>query len=304
MKKFLKLLLLFFIPIIIGMISFEFLLRAIPNDYSYKKQYLDKNAKEIEVLYLGNSHIFYGINPEFSNFNSFNAAYGSQSLNYDFAILNKYKNQWKKLKFIIIPVDYTSMYSSIEDGIEKWRVKNYALYFDIKSFEISNNFEILNGKLLKNIVRIKSFYLNKRSDISCNKLGYGTAFNSKNAKNLEETGKEAALNHTKKIENNVSFPKNEKALKSIIELAQQKNIKVIFITSPAYKTYTDRLKPQQLKNTISHVKTLVSKNKHTYYLDLLDDPRFETRDFFDADHLNEIGSKKFTLIMDSIVNEL
>jgi hypothetical protein len=135
-------------------------------------------------------------------------------------------------------------------------------------------------------------------------LGYGTAFNSKNAKNLEETGKEAALNHTKKIENNVSFPKNEKALKSIVKFAQQKNIKVIFITSPAYKTYTDRLKPQQLKNTISYVKSLVSKNKNTYYLDLLDDPRFEARDFFDADHLNEIGAKKFTLIMDSIVNEL
>jgi hypothetical protein len=304
MKKFLKLLILFFIPIIIGMISFEFLLRNIPNDYTYKRNYLDKNAKEIEVLYLGNSHILYGINPVFSKYKSFNCAHGSQSLNYDFAILNKYKKQWKKLKLIVVPVNYNSMYSSIEDGIEKWRVKNYTLYFDLKSFEIRNNFEILNGKLLKNIVRLKSFYHNKRSDISCNKLGYGTAFNSKDGKDLEETGKEAASNHTKKTENNVSLPKNEKALKSIIKFAKDKKMKVVFITCPAYKTYTDRLEPQQLKNTISYVKSLVSKNKNTYYYNLLDYPSFKASDFFDADHLNEIGSKKFTLIMDSIIQKV
>ena len=304
MKKFLKLLILFFVPIIIGMISFEFLLRNIPNDYTYKRNYLDKNAKEIEVLYLGNSHIFYGINPVFSKYKSFNCAHGSQSLNYDFAILNKNKNQWKKLKFIIVPVDYTSMYMSIEYGIEKWRVKNYAIYYGLKNYELSNNFEILNGKLLKKIVRIKAFYLNNKSNITCDKLGYGTAFNSKNAKNLEETGKEAAFNHTKQIENNVSLPKNKKALKSIIKLAKQKNIKVIFVTCPAYKTYIDRLEPQQLKNTIDYVKFLVSKNKNTYYFDFLIDPTFETCDFFDADHLNEIGSKKFTLLMDSVIQIL
>ena len=86
------------------MISFEFLLRNIPNDYTYKRNYLDNNAKEIEVLYLGNSHILYGINPVFSKYKSFNCAHGSQSLNYDFAILNKYKKQWKKLKLIVVPV--------------------------------------------------------------------------------------------------------------------------------------------------------------------------------------------------------
>lgn len=286
------------------MISFEFLLRAIPNDYSYKKQYLDKSAKEIEVLYLGNSHIFYGINPEFSNFNSFNAAYGSQSLNYDFAILNLYKNEWRKLKFIVVPIDYTSMYSSIEDGIENWRVKNYVLYFGLKNYELSNNYEILNGKLLKNSIRIKSFYFNKKSDISCNRLGFGLAFNSKNAKNIELTGKEAAENHTKKIANNVSFPKNKKALKAIVDFAKRKNLKVIFVTCPAYRTYTTRLNSQQLNRTINHAKEISINNKNTHYFNFLEDQRFDSSDFFDADHLNEIGAKKFTLIMDSLIQTL
>jgi len=301
MKKFVNLVLIFSLPLVIGLISFEFLLRNITNDYSYKRDYLDKNAKEIEVLFLGNSHILYGINPEFSSFKSFNVANGSQSLDYDFAIFNKFKNKLKKLKCIVIPIDYTSMYATLGDGVEKWRAKNYTIYFDIKNQNYQYNFEVINGKLLKNLVRIKRFYLNKKSDITCNKLGYGTAFNSKNAKDLVETGKTASKNHTQSRKNNLSFIKNQKSLASIIKLAKQKNIEIIFVSSPTYKTYYEKLDADQLNNTINHIKEITAKNENAHYYNFLKDKRFIASDFFDADHLNEIGAKKFTSIVDSLI---
>jgi hypothetical protein len=38
------------------------------------------------------------------------------------------------------------------------------------------------------------------------------------------------------------------------------------------------------------------------YLNLLTDKAFDEKDFYDADHLNEIGAKKFTLKIDSLIN--
>ncbi len=302
MRKFIKLLLLFSSPILIGLISFEIILRNIPNDYLYKRNYLDKNSNNIEVLFLGNSHMYFGINPEYMSFKSFNNAHISQSLNYDLAILEKYKDNWKNLKYIIIPIDYFSMYSNLEDGIEKWRVKNYSIYYEIKNYNYQNNFEVFNGKLPNNIARIKSYLFNNKSDITCNKYGFGTTYNSKNSKYLTETGKTAAKRHTMNIENNLNYSKNINILKSIIKFSNKNNTKTIFITSPAYKTYIENLELHQLNNTLNTIKQLSSKSTNTYYYNFLTDTTFVAQDFFDADHLNEIGAKKLTLKIDSILN--
>ena len=87
MKQFLKYVSLFILPILVLALSCEILLRNIPNDYIYKRKYLDKNAQNIDILFLGSSHVFYGIDPRFIHAPSFNASYVSQTLNYDFEIL-------------------------------------------------------------------------------------------------------------------------------------------------------------------------------------------------------------------------
>ncbi len=53
------------LPILVVAILMEILLRNTPNDYLFKKQYLDKHSSEIETLILGSSHSFYGFNPEY-----------------------------------------------------------------------------------------------------------------------------------------------------------------------------------------------------------------------------------------------
>ena len=88
---------LFILPLIIIVLSFEILLDKIPNDYRYKKEYLDQNSDRIKVLFLGSSHVYFGINPTYISLNSFNASYYSQSLDYDFEILKKYSNNWSQL---------------------------------------------------------------------------------------------------------------------------------------------------------------------------------------------------------------
>lgn len=303
MKKFIKHTLIFLLPILALLITSELLLRNIPNDYSYKKRYLDLKSNEIEVLYLGSSHIYFGINPEYSKFNSFNAAHISQSLNFDVAILEKYINNWSKLKYILIPIDYFSMYTTLESGIEKWRVKNYSIYYNIncKSSNYKLNFEILNGQLKTNLDRLKSHYLNNSTDVTCNKLGWGISYSSKNGKDLIETGKTAAKRHTKDINENPFFEENINTVNELIEFAKKSKVKIIFLTCPAYKTYADNLEQKQLNNTINIISQIADKNSNTIYFNLLNDKTFNAEDFYDADHLNEKGAKKLTIKIDSLI---
>lgn len=303
MRKFIKFVIIFLAPIILLTIFMELLSRTIPNDYSYKNEYLEHNSGKVEVLFLGSSHTYYGIDPRYIKKKSFNAAHVSQPLDYDLAILSKYNKKWNNLKYIIVPVDYFSLYSTLDSGVEKWRKKEYKIYYDIDlNTNIYYNFEIINGKLKEHISRIKKYYIKGINGITCNKLGWGTSYKSIESKNLEETGVTAAERHTINIENNLYYKENIETLNKLVQFAESRNVKVIFITSPAYKTYIDNLEPKQIKNTIYTMTQLTNKSKNTIYYNLLNDKSFLSKDFYDADHLNEIGAKKLSGIINDLIN--
>ena len=300
MNQFIKKSLLFSIPVLVFLVAMELVLRSIPNDYSYKKNYLDQHSNEIETLFLGSSHAFYAINPEFIQSNSFNASHIAQSIDYDILILKKYANQTNKLKFIVVPIDYFTLYNRLETGVECWRIKNYNIYYGLnKSNTIDENSEILNGKWSENTQRLYKFLRKNKSEISCNTLGWGTNNKSKSTKDFVVTGKAAAKRHAQKSKS--FFNENGTIVNEIIALAKVKNAKVIFYTSPAYKTYTSLLNKKQLQTTIQTIQSIQKSNANVYYYNFLNDTSFTAKDFFDADHLNEIGAEKFSKKIDSIL---
>ena len=303
MKQFLKKTLLFGIPIIVCIVIMELVLRNIPNDYSYKRNYLDQNSNQIETLFLGSSHSLYAVNPEYLNSNTFNAAHVAQSLDYDVEILKKYANQMDKLKYIIVPIDYFSLYNRLETGVEYWRIKNYTIYYGFdKSSGFVENLELLNGKWSENSFRVYKYLWKKKSEISCNQRGWGTNYNSKNKQDLFVTAKAAAKRHAKK---SISFfDENVKIVDEIISIAKSKNVKVIFYTCPAYKTYVSQLNQEQLQKTILTIKGIQNLNTNVFYYNFLNDAKFTAKDFYDADHLNEIGAEKFSKKIDSIIINL
>jgi hypothetical protein len=304
MKKFIKYLILFFLPIFILGTSLEFLLRKIPNDYVVKKEFLDKNSDKIKVLFLGSSHAFYGINPADFSSNSFNASYISQSLDYDFEILKKYKNHWDKLECIALPVSYFTLFSKLETGKESWRVKNYLIYYGMNtSYKFIDHSEVFSNNINVNARRIDSYYIKGNSNISCSNLGYGLSYNSKNKRDLIETGKVAAKRHSSMIDEKY-FTENVNVLKSIIEFAKTKGVKVFLYTPPAYRTYTENLDSTQLNQTINTLINIAGKYDNVAYKNFLLDPSFSAIDFFDADHLDEIGAKKFTCKIDTLINRI
>ena len=163
MKKFIIKLILVITPFIIIAISMEYFLRQIPNDYMYKRNYLSEYSNEIETLIIGGSHSFYGINPDYFTTKTFNAGYVSQPLNFDFKILEKYQNDFKNLKTIIIPMSYPSLWTKLDGAVESWRIKNYVIYHKINyNFSLQNYTEIFGNKFNISIQKLVSYYINNR----------------------------------------------------------------------------------------------------------------------------------------------
>lgn len=303
MKKFITYLIVFFLPLVILGGTTELLLRNIPNDYKYKNDFLSTRSPEIEVLFLGSSHAYYGINPEYINKSSFNAAYISQSLDYDYKILQKYNDKLSSLKYIVLPISYFTFFSTLKNSGESWRVKNYIIYYGMKdSDNYKGHSEVLSNKLSINMDRIKSYYIDQKLNRSCSDLGWGIDYNSVRKNDLEKSGEYAALRHTN-LDTSL-MQENKAVLQLVLEYAKKKNIKVLLFTPPAYKSYVTKLNENQLRSTHAGIDELLRKYPHVHYRDFMTDTSFIPFDFYDADHLNERGAEKLTRQIDSLINAM
>jgi len=310
MKRFLIKTFLFIIPVFILIIPFEYFLQKIPNDYSYKNNYLNDNSENIQILILGASYSYNGINPEYFDYNTFNASHVSQTYDYCFKIFNKYQENFNNLDIVIFPVSYLSFYSKLSVGNEIWREKNYKIYYglDIDNKKISNYFEILNNKLRYNLDRIINYFLKNEHDNICTPLGFiPLPFNEADTKNLEESGRNAAIRHTRDIDSKFYsniYLENIAGFNEFINNSKNNNITVLLINIPAHYSYREHLDIKQLSKMHEAINHIVENNNNAIFLDWYDNDEFLDSDFADADHLNEIGAKKLSIMLSDYINSL
>lgn len=304
MKRFIYKILLIISPLLLIAFILEVLTRKIPNDYSLKSNTLDTYASSINTIILGSSHSLYGINPAYFNNNTFNASHVSQSLNFDLEILKKYQDSLTCLRTIVLPISYFTLFTRLEDGPEAWRIKNYIIYYGItKLSKINNYFEITSNQFRNILKRIYGYYILSESNITCTMQGWGTTYKSSNFNNLAPTGVGAASRHTKFGSDGYQeiLEKNVLLLKKIILWCESRNIKVLLFLPPAYQTYRNNLNREQLKLTVSKCEELVKHKNNCKYINMINHPMFKEEDYYDADHLSEIGAKKLSLMINQII---
>lgn len=296
----------FLVPIVAVIIIMEVLLRAIPNDYMTKNKYLTENANQIETLILGSSHSYYGLNPFYFSSRTYNSSFVSQSLRFDFEILQKFESSYENLKTVVVPVSYFSIYSQLENGAEAWRLKNYNLYFDINTRSSWAYYsEFTSNKLVVNLKLLYSYYFLKNSQLTSTELGWGNSYRSLDAKDLIDSGLKAAKRHTVEDQDKVSLALSDNiaVLNKMIEWCENRNVTLLFYTPPAFKSYRESLNKKQLTNTIEAIAKISYGHKNCNYINMLSDTSFKSSDFYDADHLSEIGAKKLSLFMNKQVEK-
>ena len=76
--------------LLIVWLGFELFYRSVPNNYTVKDENVRKAYNSTEVLIFGNSHAFYGLNPEHFSAKAFNISNVSQTLFHDKLLFDKH----------------------------------------------------------------------------------------------------------------------------------------------------------------------------------------------------------------------
>ena len=159
MKKFIKKLVLFSIPLFVLVFSTELYLYNMKTSYSEKIDGLNQNKDKIELLVLGNSHEAYGINPNKLDCFSYNLAHVNQSLYFDKRITLKHVDRLPNLKYVLIGVDFHSLYFS-DQGIRNiWSYYSHGIDYN-NDLPISTKYSRVKGYTLGAIL---SFFKKKIS---------------------------------------------------------------------------------------------------------------------------------------------
>ena len=129
-KVFLKNCLLFsFFPMLL-VVLFEIVVRQLPNPYTDKYVWMKNHAHEVETIILGNSHAMYGIKPNLMDGKTYNLAFESQVPAYDYFLLNYFAQDYKKLKTVILPISFFTLFQRFEDMPSWWKSRYYHLYME------------------------------------------------------------------------------------------------------------------------------------------------------------------------------
>lgn len=307
MQKFItRTIMLIIIPIIIGAIICEYVLRQIPNSYSYKNEWLTKNSNSLEILSLGSSHGLNGIKPNSFSTKAFNAAFGSQTLKYDAFILEKFIEKADSLKFVILPVSYSSLIGDMENGDDWWLVKKYCIYFHCPyhKYEMKYRTEIVGLPIFNQVKRIVK-YMKGQDELGVDTLGWFKLTSSPNLSRdwWYSNGKERAMYHTRNLNKSLIL-ENKEYIETIINHCSRLNVRVILLTTPTHHTYYENLDQRQLEMMEHCCDSFASVYENTFYLNLLKDRRFMDDDFANADHLNEFGAEKLTILLQQTMDSL
>ena len=165
-------------------------------------------------------------------------------------------------------------------------------------YVLSDYSELFTFIFRTNLYRITDHYFKNKNFITASKEGWGTGFNSENSVELEESSFFKANNH---LIQNLNSPKqqaifesNISALNEILSLCKERNIEVLLFIPPASKEYGQKLNAKQLNITINTLEKISREFDNCHYHNLLKDDQYTSKDFYDADHLSEIGAKKLS----------
>ena len=295
-KKFLFKFIRFVTPMVLLILFIEQQYRSIPNDYTYKSEYLQNQGGQIEVLALGGSHNYRGIDPDLFDKKGFNAAMVSQSINIDYFILKKYKDQLTNLQYVIIPISYPTLTTTMEESRESWRKYRYIHYMGYDELTLKDMFSInrylaisqeTGISIIKNLYR---YWFHGRNFRDCQPNGWGKS-GSYTPQNLEYLAKEAAQRHE---DHSFDMSENMKYLNGLIRLSREGNYKLLLITTPATKYYTESLNDKKWSMIMHTCDSIAKNHAHVKYFNLLYDSTFTDSLFLDGDHLNSEGAQLLT----------
>ena len=311
MNKFFKNIIIFLIPIIILIAGFDIYLRSLNTVYKEKEKGLISNKDSIEILILGNSHAFSGVDSNQFKLNAYNLAYTNQSIYFDKRLTLKHLNNLPKLKYVLISVDYHSLYFSSQGIRDIWSYYGNGIKYKDKRYLLPEISPFLFGftpKVAVSILKKNTYKSFKKEDEYKNDFEVGEVILEKGYISYEETNEleflpKVIINRaesfvSKGLTKTVKMEQEEILLdlEDFITILKNKGIKPILFASPCYEEFNTYLRKDILINN----KLIVNHLRQKFnipFLDYSNSKQFQKSDFYNSDHLNKTGGAKFGKIL-------
>jgi len=285
---------LFLLPVLLLLGGLEYVQRQLPNNYTHKREMLEKGLDQWETLILGSSHAYLGIDPAQFDGPTFNLAFTAQTLAYDKFLLEKYLDSLPKLERVILSISYGSLgaesyknpgvYDKTYYYTQFWESELFTDWWKIEKYSRVGLFSVK-----RSVDRTRTYYTQGDSLLECRKDGfYGLEFH----RDLEVNGLESATFHEMFYFDELRAT-NLGYLNDIIEMCKQKGVNLHFVSTPMWPSYMQHLDRSRY-TYMTEVMDSISRTNHLSYWDLTEDSTFEEKDFYDANHLSEEGALKLT----------
>ena len=290
MNHFLRKILWYSVPILLGVIILEIVVERIPNSYTYKRTYMERHCDSIRTLILGHSCAYDGIDAEVLP-EAFNLANSSQCFEDDYSLLARYLPKMDSLKVVILPVSYSSLQMVSSSN----RRAYYTIYMDIyPRWPISKySFECFNLELLiKKCVK----YLLNTDMVQCDSLGQRLGHTMLN-RPLDWQNTQSLLANDRFVGQSAIpyVEENKKWLHMLAELCTNKNVLLYLIAMPMLPDYRHGMPKEQIMLMEQVMHSLTKEYDCVRFIDY-QEWGYED-DFWNATHLNTDGAKRFTILL-------
>jgi hypothetical protein len=307
MKLFFKKILIFLLPVLAVFLLLETYLRNVDTLYKEKARALNEISDSVEVLVLGNSHACYGVNPTQFDLFGYNLAQPNQSLYFDKRITLQYLDRLIKLKYVLISVDFHSLYFSSQGARDMWSYYAYGIEYENRTNFLAK-MSLLYGYtpqvswvFLKNDIRAWGNGGQNLVDVEdgANVSGSGWCyFETTDTVMLNDKG----CAHRAEIFNSLvtSSKEREKVLADLddfIAKLKEKNVVPVLFTAPCFESFNARLDKQVDDQNEKDILMLIKKHDIKYWD--FSSADLTASDFHNCDHLNKIGAKKFSDMINS-----
>ena len=275
----------------------EWYVESIPNPARDKHQWMTAHHDKVTTLILGNSHAFYGIRPDMLSDSAYSLAMVSQTLRYDYYLLRHYP--MPRLRQVVLTLSYFTLWEDFEQMPDHdFEITRYHIYMDCDIHRSPiYHLECMHREAF--VERLKSLYTPQR--LSWDSYGWGSNYTVDRKTSPWDNGEARAFANTYTDSTIVTY--NAGILRQMANYCRQHNIRLTLVTTPVSKTFRKYESPRQVevnRRTLSH---LLHDYPDIQRIDLEGDARFGADDFYDADHLSDVGASRLTNIIRQTIRQ-
>lgn len=291
MKKFLLHTAVFSIVVLTLVVCAEVYVERLPNSYRDKHAYMLQHSDEVETLVLGSSHTYYGVCPSDLGERAFSLANISQTYRYDLYMLNHY--DMPRLKNVIVPFSYFSLWEDFEDQELDNMIIAYRLYMDCDIHQRMGRYGLECFFLPSFREKLKSLYQPRR--MYWDKRGWGLEYTLEARGEDWDNGRDRALRNT--YTDTTSVAGNVQRLDSIARWCEARDVRLILVHTPVTASFADAVDARQEHKNEEVLNGFLQRHPSVKDIDVRRDARFVDADFYDGDHLNQHGAHKLSGIL-------